>query len=173
MMTGKPLLLACFLCIATAADFASGFFVARPRSVAAASSSVATARSSSASSLRAAKGGGGGGGKIKKKSVVRLARSDRGFGSPPPKLADVLASFKSRVPGDADSRPCPCGSGDVYADCCGPLHRGERSFLARLFSPIRRNAVSRQCRFTHSLTHILLFPCISCYRVQAIVFVRP
>ncbi|MGV0741658.1 YchJ family protein [Mycolicibacterium sp. XJ870] len=21
---------------------------------------------------------------------------------------------------------CPCGSGDEYADCCGPLHRGER-----------------------------------------------
>lgn len=23
--------------------------------------------------------------------------------------------------------PCPCVSGDDYADCCGPLHRGERS----------------------------------------------
>jgi SEC-C motif domain protein len=23
-----------------------------------------------------------------------------------------------------DSRPCPCGSGRPYADCCGPIHRG-------------------------------------------------
>ncbi len=22
---------------------------------------------------------------------------------------------------------CPCGSGDDYDDCCGPLHRGERA----------------------------------------------
>lgn len=22
--------------------------------------------------------------------------------------------------------PCPCGSGNAYADCCGALHRGER-----------------------------------------------
>jgi uncharacterized protein YecA (UPF0149 family) len=61
-----------------------------------------------------------------KKKSVRSAQTERGFGSPPPKLADVLASFKSLVPEDADYRPCPCGSGDVYADCCGPLHRGER-----------------------------------------------
>ncbi len=24
---------------------------------------------------------------------------------------------------------CPCGSGDDYDDCCGPLHRGEREAL--------------------------------------------
>ncbi|ASU84731.1 hypothetical protein CDO52_19715 [Nocardiopsis gilva YIM 90087] len=23
--------------------------------------------------------------------------------------------------------PCPCGLAKVYGDCCGPLHRGERS----------------------------------------------
>jgi SEC-C motif-containing protein len=23
-------------------------------------------------------------------------------------------------------KPCPCTSGRAYADCCGPLHRGER-----------------------------------------------
>ncbi|MGB2571708.1 YchJ family protein [Micromonospora citrea] len=28
------------------------------------------------------------------------------------------------VPGDP-GRPCPCGSGLPYADCCGPVHRGE------------------------------------------------
>ena len=139
-MPGKHLLPLAFFCVTLAADIASGFSVARPRSVAVASSSssssssssaaaaAAAARSSVFSSLRAAKGGGGGGGgggKMKKKSV-RSAQTERGFGSPPPKLADVLASFKSLVPEDADSRPCPCGSGDVYADCCGPLHRGER-----------------------------------------------
>ena len=25
-----------------------------------------------------------------------------------------------------DTDPCPCGRGRAYADCCRPLHRGER-----------------------------------------------
>jgi SEC-C motif-containing protein len=25
----------------------------------------------------------------------------------------------------SDGRPCPCGAGLPYADCCGPLHRGD------------------------------------------------
>lgn len=25
-----------------------------------------------------------------------------------------------------DGQPCPCGSGSRYADCCGPLHDGQR-----------------------------------------------
>lgn len=25
-----------------------------------------------------------------------------------------------------DGQGCPCGSGSSYADCCGPLHAGER-----------------------------------------------
>jgi SEC-C motif-containing protein len=30
-----------------------------------------------------------------------------------------------RPPSDAgDRRPCPCGTGVSYADCCGPLHKG-------------------------------------------------
>ncbi|GAA4731851.1 YchJ family protein [Pedococcus ginsenosidimutans] len=27
--------------------------------------------------------------------------------------------------GSAAARPCPCGRGDTYAVCCGPLHTGE------------------------------------------------
>ena len=27
--------------------------------------------------------------------------------------------------GSAGARPCPCGRGDTYAVCCGPLHTGE------------------------------------------------
>ncbi|TXG91719.1 hypothetical protein DW322_17900 [Rhodococcus rhodnii] len=27
---------------------------------------------------------------------------------------------------EPDRAPCPCGRGDSYGDCCGPLHRGER-----------------------------------------------
>jgi hypothetical protein len=174
IMPGKHLLLA-FLYIALGADSASGFSVARPWSVAVASSSSAAVARSSASSLRAAKGGGGG--KIKKKSV-RSAQTDKGFGSPPPKLADVLASFKSRVPEDADSRPCPCGSGDVYADCCGPLHRGERfssptfvftaihmPFPARRIAPCFYSYIPGSCALV-TYTSVV-------YYTQAIVFVRP
>ncbi|WP_040685203.1 YchJ family protein [Nocardiopsis baichengensis] len=28
---------------------------------------------------------------------------------------------------DAPGRPCPCGKGGAYAECCAPLHRGTRS----------------------------------------------
>ncbi|TWP34879.1 YchJ family protein [Leekyejoonella antrihumi] len=28
-----------------------------------------------------------------------------------------------------DARGCPCGSGQPYDGCCGPLHRGERQAL--------------------------------------------
>ncbi|TDB78059.1 YchJ family protein [Micromonospora sp. KC723] len=30
-----------------------------------------------------------------------------------------------RGPTDDPGRPCPCGPGLPYADCCGPLHRGD------------------------------------------------
>ncbi|KAL9189275.1 hypothetical protein ACHAXT_011765 [Thalassiosira profunda] len=67
-----------------------------------------------------AKGGG------KKKKSKRSAQTAKGFGAPPPKLEDVLSSFKTRMPDDADAQACPCGSAKVYGECCGPLHRGER-----------------------------------------------
>lgn len=73
----------------------------------------------------AAKGKGGG---KKKKPKRASAQTIKGFGAPPPKLEDVLAAFRTRVPeGDADAVPCPCGTGKDYGECCGPLHRGERT----------------------------------------------
>mmetsp|Transcript_2306 Transcript_2306/g.3370 ORF Transcript_2306/g.3370 Transcript_2306/m.3370 type:complete len:227 (+) Transcript_2306:91-771(+) len=62
----------------------------------------------------------------KGKGNRRAAASNKGFGVAPAEVfADVLSSFKSRFPADADSLPCPCGSGDIYGKCCGPYHRGE------------------------------------------------
>ena len=71
-----------------------------------------------------AKGGGG-----KKNKSKRQAQTTKGFGVPPPKLEYVLSTFKSRMPEDADAQECCCGSGKVYADCCGPFHRGDKSCL--------------------------------------------
>ncbi|KAL7531518.1 hypothetical protein ACHAWF_003800 [Thalassiosira exigua] len=62
----------------------------------------------------------------KKKKSKRAAQTSKGFGAPPLPLDDVLAAFKTRAPENADAEPCPCGSGESYAGCCGPLHRGER-----------------------------------------------
>lgn len=46
-----------------------------------------------------------------------------GFGKPPPTLNDVLSNIKTtRLPKDGPSLPCPCGSKNTYAECCGPLH---------------------------------------------------
>jgi SEC-C motif-containing protein len=33
------------------------------------------------------------------------------------------------VPGRAAPSPCPCGSGETFAACCGALHRGRHSGL--------------------------------------------
>ncbi|WP_096444604.1 YchJ family protein [Mycobacterium shigaense] len=40
--------------------------------------------------------------------------------------------------------PCPCGSGDSYGSCCGPLHRGESQ--ARTAEALMR---SRYSAFAH------------------------
>jgi len=65
---------------------------------------------------RKSEGKGGGGG------------SFGGFGKPPPTLDEVLAKIRiDRVPEDADTLPCPCGSSKAgeesktFAECCGPL----------------------------------------------------
>ena len=79
---------------------------------------------STSSSLHAAKGGGGG--KVKR----GVAQTTKGFGAPPPKLDDVLSSFKSRMPINATENSCPCGSGKIYAKCCQQLHSGERRCLS-------------------------------------------
>ena len=67
--------------------------------------------------------------KKQKKKSKRSAQTTKGFGAPPPKLGDLLAGFKTRVPDDADNQPCPCQSGKVYGACCGPLHKGDQSCL--------------------------------------------
>lgn len=78
---------------------------------------------STTSSLHAAKGGGS---KVKR----GVAQTTKGFGAPPPKLDDVLSSFKSRMPDNAAEQSCPCGSGDIYGTCCQPFHIGERRCLS-------------------------------------------
>ena len=73
------------------------------------------------SSSLSAKGGG------KNKPSKRAAQTTKGFGLPPPKLEDILATYKTRTPEDANNQPCPCGTaGQSYGTCCGPLHRGDR-----------------------------------------------
>jgi len=50
-----------------------------------------------------------------------------GFGAAPkapPTLKEVVRTFKSRLPKDT-SVCCPCGTGEPYAECCRPYHRGE------------------------------------------------
>eukprot|EP00536_Pseudo-nitzschia_multiseries_P002387 jgi/Psemu1/183321/e_gw1.31.79.1 len=54
-----------------------------------------------------------------------------GFGKAPPTLDEVLAKIRiNRVPEDADTMPCPCGSSTTegtgakpktFSECCGPL----------------------------------------------------
>lgn len=52
-----------------------------------------------------------------------------GFGAPPPTLEDVLANTNTnRLPKDAASLPCPCGSSTpdepgkrTFSECCAPL----------------------------------------------------
>ncbi len=115
----KTLLFA-FVCIrlsSTVVEFVDGFAVARPML-------TFTARPQmKRSSSLAVKGGG-----KNNKSSKRAAQTAKGFGLPPPKLDDVLATFKTRIPEDADNQPCPCGTARqlLYGNCCGPLHRGDR-----------------------------------------------
>lgn len=55
--------------------------------------------------------------------------SGAGFGVPQPPaqtLEEVVAAWPTRLPADA-SVDCPCGSGDSYADCCQPYHKGEKT----------------------------------------------
>jgi len=85
------------------------------------------------------KGGGGGGGKNK-------ASTNKGFGTAPPTLDEVLASFQkkkkiSRLPPDSSVADCPCGgvgrAGGVvprppaptYQSCCEPFHLGHKRCL--------------------------------------------
>jgi SEC-C motif-containing protein len=56
----------------------------------------------------------------------RVTDNAKGFGANPLTWQEVAAKFKTRIPRDADNTPCPCGSGSVYGNCCGPYHRGDK-----------------------------------------------
>jgi len=52
-----------------------------------------------------------------------------GFGAPKPPpqtLEDVVGDWKTRLPHSAQEEQCACGSGESYADCCQPYHRGDK-----------------------------------------------
>lgn len=100
---------------------------------------------------QAAKGGG--------KKKASPARTAKGFGAPPPTLEEVISKFRTRVPDDADSQPCPCGgrseTDKLYRDCCGPLHRNER--LALTMTDVLRSRFSafswRLIKYVMDSTH--------------------
>jgi len=52
----------------------------------------------------------------------------KGFGTVPtqPTLEEVVAKFPNRIPKNAEECECPCGSGKVYKNCCGPFHKKEK-----------------------------------------------
>jgi SEC-C motif-containing protein len=53
------------------------------------------------------------------------ASTNRGFGAPPKTFDQVLSEYKTRLPSDASTKPCPCGISSLsYRDCCEPLHLG-------------------------------------------------
>ena len=74
-----------------------------------------------------ATGGQGFAAKKKGKRKSSSSSTNKGFGAPPPTLDDVLAKFRTRLPDNPDTVPCPCGTGKTYGECCGPLHRGQES----------------------------------------------
>jgi len=94
---------------------------------------------------------GGGGGK---------KAAPRGFGvPPPPSLETLLATFPTRMPppllGSTTTAPlvvdCPCGSGQTYETCCGPLHTQSRA--CRTMVDVLRSRYSAFC--WRNIGHIL------------------
>jgi SEC-C motif-containing protein len=53
---------------------------------------------------------------------ISSSSSNKGFGVAPLTFEETLQSFKNRIPEHASTTICPCGSGLVYGDCCGPIH---------------------------------------------------
>jgi len=86
---------------------------------------------------------------------VVKASTNKGFGAAPPTLDDVLSSFRSRMPMDADQQDCPCGTGKKYVNCCGPFHRSEKSCLT--MTDVLRSRYSafvyRQVKHVMDTTH--------------------
>ena len=128
MLLWQPLMLLLVACLCIVMDFAVGFATYSLSSPINTSYHAQEGHRNINTPLLTSLSAKGGGNKNKKKSK-RTAQTTKGFGVPPPKLEDVLSTFKTRMPKDADEKQCPCGSGKVYADCCGPLHRGEKSCL--------------------------------------------
>ena len=99
------------------------------------------------------------GGGNKKKGGT--ARTNKGFGAPPPTLEEVLSKFRTRIPdvtdgiNSADNHICPCDSGKTYGECCGPLHRNER--LCLTMTDVLRSRYSafswRNIKYVMDTTH--------------------
>jgi SEC-C motif-containing protein len=95
--------------------------------------------------------------KKKKGGGKKPARTNKGFGAPPPTLDDVLGKFRVRMPEDADNQNCPCNTnpGSLYKDCCGPLHRREQlcttmsDVLKSRYSAFSWRIVGHVIRTTH------------------------
>lgn len=55
------------------------------------------------------------------------ATTKKGFGAAPPTLEEVASKFRVRLPENAATLPCPCGTSNaLYSDCCEPYHKGEK-----------------------------------------------
>lgn len=75
-------------------------------------------------------GGSSSSNKKRSKKSVSSSSTKRGFGAPPPTLEETLSKFRTRLPPDASTLPCPCGldpSKKSYGECCEPRHNGQIS----------------------------------------------
>jgi SEC-C motif domain protein len=106
--------------------------------------------------------------KKKKKKKGTTIASGNGFGIAPPTYDEVIRTFKTRIPPNANELPCPCGSTiteesgqqqqqrRLYNECCGPLHRGEQTcqtmtdVLKSRYSAFSWRMIDHIIRTTHS-----------------------
>ena len=84
-----------------------------------------------ASSFAAKKAGG-------KKKVTS---APKGFGAPPATWQEAAAKCKNRMP--RTEVPCPCGTGNVYEQCCAPYHKGDA--YPESILPLLRSRYSAFC----------------------------
>ena len=65
-------------------------------------------------------------GPSKQQKKKTAAASNRGFGAKPAEVfAEVVSTFRTRLPSDPETAVCPCGT-RLYKDCCAPYHDGTR-----------------------------------------------
>lgn len=99
----------------------------------------------------------------------KRASTNKGFGAPPPSLDDVLGKFRDRVPKDAESQQCPCGTGKLYGDCCSPFHSGSPCLTMTDVLRSRYSAFSwRNIKHVMATTH----PVCRDYREDKIVWAQ-